>query len=223
MKLEIQKLLVLLDQLTGPNGCPWSKSQTPKALCHYIIEETYEVIDAIQSEDLTNLEEELGDVLFAYLFTLHTAAQKYEISLNQVVDKVVSKIKRRHPHVFKNPGPITFEELRVQWEQIKAQERKEKGGEEKTSPIDSVAQSMPVVLRAMKFIELGVSHDFEYQADESTLSGRFMKLVMEGLDQFENLEEVFNEGVVDYQQKFKAHLASMQGEGNEKTGDSLTT
>lgn len=206
MRLKIESLEKLIDQLMGPQGCPWGKQQTPEAYIQYVIEESYEVLDALHQKDGQKVQEEMGDVLFAYLCTLKAASQKYDLDQEQMLKAICDKIIRRHPHVFENPRTITFEELRVQWERIKAQERAELGKVTQEDLFASIAQSMPAVIRAMKLVELGVSKGFHYQADESTLEGRFMKLVMDGLDQFENLEKVCEKSLRDYKEQFKRFL-----------------
>lgn len=206
MKLNLEHLTDLIDQLMGPKGCPWGKEQTPEAFIQYVIEESYEVLDALHHKDSHKIQEELGDVLFAYLCTLKVACQKYHVHPEPMLKAICDKVIRRHPHVFENPRPITFEELRVQWEQIKAQERALQGKVTKEDLFASIAQSMPAVIRAMKLVELGVSKGFQYPADESTLEGRFMKLVIDGLNQFENLEKVCENALRDYKNQFQQFL-----------------
>lgn len=206
MELKIQELILMIEEILGPKGCPWGKVQEPEALCHYVIEESYEVIDAIAEKDSTKIEEEVGDVLFAALFTLLSASKKYNIKSNDILKGICNKIKRRHPHVFDDPRPITLEQLRVQWEEIKAKERADKNLDSKEDLFDSIAKSMPPVTRAMKLIELGVSNGFEYKSDDTTLEGRFMQLMIDGLDQHENLERILENGIRDYQFKFKDWL-----------------
>jgi MazG family protein len=206
MDLKTQELILLIEEILGTNGCPWGKTQEPEALCHYVIEESYEVIDAIREKDLSKIEEELGDVLFAALFTIKSASKKYGFDPDKITEGICKKIKRRHPHVFENPRPITFEQLRVQWEEIKAKERADQNKGSKEDLFDSIAKSMPPVTRAMKLIELGFSKGFEYDSNDQTLEGRFMQLMIDGLNKHENLEHIFDNGIRDYRQKFKDWL-----------------
>lgn len=206
MNININKLLELLEAILGDKGCPWGKAQKVEALCHYIIEESYEVIDATIEKNSTQIEEELGDVLFATLFAIQAACIEYQIDPNHLIDQICQKIERRHPHVFENPRPISLAELRIQWEEIKAKERAEKNEDAKENLFSCVAKSMPLVTRAMKHIELGESQGFKYKPDESTLEGQFFKLIIEGLNQYENLEKVFEKGIVNYQMKFDEWL-----------------
>ncbi len=212
MDLDTARVFEIIDKLIGPQGCPWSKKQSAEALCQYVIEESYEVIDAIRLKDSEKVQEEFGDVLFALLFSIAAACKSFNIKPEAIVEEITKKIVRRHPHVFENPHPITFEELRVQWEKIKAQERREKGSLEKEDLFACIAQSLPLVVRAMKLVELGVSRGFHYKADESTLQGRFMKLIIDGLNQRENLEMTFEAGLVDYQQQFESFLKQEQSD-----------
>ncbi|MCH9632576.1 MAG: hypothetical protein S4CHLAM6_09140 [Chlamydiae bacterium] len=206
MDLDTARIFKIIDQLLGQRGCPWSKKQNAETLCQYIIEESYEVIDAISLKDSEKVQEELGDVLFAVLFSIAVACKSFDIEPEAIVEEVSKKIVRRHPHVFDNPHPITLEELRSQWERIKAQERKEKGSLEKEDLFSCIAHSLPVVVRAMKLVELGVSRGFHYKPDESSIEGRFMKLIIDGLSQYENVERTFEAGLADYKKQFEEFL-----------------
>lgn len=223
MDLNTQKILDLLDRLLGPNGCPWSRGQSAETLCHHIIEESYEVIDAISTQKADKIEEEMGDVLFATLFTLVVACKSHKLEPEHMIEQVVAKITRRHPHVFENPRPMTLAELRIQWEQIKAKERESQNKGEKDDFFAAITASMPLVIRAMKLIELGASQGFQYKADETTLEGRFLQLVIEGLDRHQNLEQTFERGLLDYRRQLEKWLLVRPSFEKEKTGDDLTT
>lgn len=203
MDWNIKELTELIETILGPEGCPWGRAQEPDAVSHYVIEESYEVIDAVKENDIESLEEELGDVLFATLFTLISACKKYDFDPDHLIQIIVEKVKRRHPHVFEDPTPITLEQLRIQWEEIKAKEREGKPKPAKEGLFSCIAKSMPSVTKAMKLVELGTSKGFEYQADEATLEGRFLKLIIDGLNEHENLERIFENGVRDYKAKFE--------------------
>ncbi len=201
--ISVQSIVELIEKLTGDGGCPWSQQQAASTLCHYVIEESYEVIDAISEGDLEKIIEESGDLLFATLFTLAAACKQYDFLPKLAIEAVVNKIIRRHPHVFENPRPtISFEELRIQWEKIKAQERIQNPRKSK-GLLDSITRSLPVVTRAMKLIELGQSHGFEYQGNSKTVGGRFINLICQGLDGHENVDHLFEEGLSDYEENFK--------------------
>lgn len=206
MEWNINELTQLIETLLGPKGCPWGKAQEPDAVSHYIIEESYEVIDAVKENDVESIEEELGDVLFATLFTLISASKKYGFDSEHLINIIVEKVKRRHPHVFENPTPISLEQLRIQWEEVKAKERASKPKNTKNDFFACIAKSMPSVTKAMKLVELGTSKGFDYKADESTLEGRFLKLIIDGLNKHENLERVFENGVRDYRSEFEEWL-----------------
>jgi len=213
MDINTKEIMELVDALLGPKGCPWGKAQPAETLCLHIIEESYEVIDAIRENDPSKIEEELGDVLFSALFTLAVACKKYGFESDQLIDVINQKIKRRHPHVFENPRPLSFEQLRVQWEEIKAKERADKNEVLKEDLFSCVARSLPLVTRAVKHIDLGVSKGFEYQPDENNLGGRFLKLVIDGLNEHKHVERIFEDSLLDYQEKFN------EWEKKEKAGD----
>ena len=108
MDLDTERVFKIIDQILGPLGCPWAKKQSARALCQYV-EESYEVIDAIELKDPEKIQEEIGDVLFTLLITIAVACKEFDISPIGIVETISKKIIRRHPHVFENPRPISFD------------------------------------------------------------------------------------------------------------------
>ncbi len=213
MEADFKKIIEMLESLTSKDqGCPWSSTQTTKSLCQYVVEEGHEVSDATSNGDNKELQEELGDLLFATLFTYFTAVKEYDLDSKEIIATIISKVKRRHPHVFENPRKMTFEELHVQWEQIKAKERQGK----KVSPFKSISKSLPIVTRAIKLVELGYGNQFAYKLPENSFERRFIELIIDGTNAHVNLNGVFDQCLNDYQEKLEAHI-------KEKTGDVLTT
>lgn len=213
METDFKKIIELLKALTSKEqGCPWSSTQTTKSLCQYVIEEGHEVVDATNNGDHQELQEEVGDLLFATLFTYFTAVKEFDLDSKEIIATIISKIKRRHPHVFENPRKMTFEELHIQWEQIKAKERIGK----KVNPFKSISKSLPIVTRAIKLAELGYSNHFDYALPQNDLERRFIELIIDGTKAHVNLNGIFDQCLNDYQEKLEAYL-------KEKTGDVLTT
>lgn len=119
---EIQSLVELMQRLRVE--CPWDQAQTPQSLTKYAIEEAYEVEDAIQSGDITHIKEELGDLLLQVVFQSQMYAEKGAFDLQEVINSLIEKLIRRHPHVFlENFSALNQDEVNVIWQQIKAEER----------------------------------------------------------------------------------------------------
>ena len=118
--VSVQPLVDVVKALRAPNGCPWDQKQTHESLRRYFIEETYEVVDAIDNKDMPNLREELGDVLLQVVFHSQLAEEAGHFTLQDVINDITEKMIRRHPHVF-NPEN---DEKSYSWDELKAQEKK---------------------------------------------------------------------------------------------------
>ena len=129
----MDKLIRLIKTLRGENGCPWDKKQTPETIAGYLIEEVYELIDAIESESLDRVCEELGDVLFQVVFIAFLFEEMGQFKIDDVVRKNYEKMVRRHPHVFGNEKITDADEVRKKWRAIK---RQENNGNQKGSILD---------------------------------------------------------------------------------------
>jgi MazG family protein len=147
-RADIQKLVDLVERLRGPGGCPWDREQTRETLKPMLIEEAYEVLDALDSIDPTELKEELGDLLFQVVFHARIADEKGEFHLADVIDRLHEKMVRRHPHVFGNADLKTAEDVLRNWEDIKANE---KGTRSSSSPdsAQSILDGLPTRLPAL--------------------------------------------------------------------------
>jgi tetrapyrrole methylase family protein/MazG family protein len=122
-KYPLDPLVAVLERLLGPEGCPWDKEQTHFTLKSCLLEETYEVLEAIDSEDMNNLKEELGDVLLQVVFHTALAEQRGDFNLNDVVREITEKMVRRHPHVFGKVVVKNSAEVLKNWEEIKKAEK----------------------------------------------------------------------------------------------------
>ncbi len=132
--------------LRAPNGCPWDRKQTHRSLRRAFLEEVYEVLDALDRNDLDNLQEELGDTLLLVLMQAQIGSESGAFQLSDIVRQVNAKIVRRHPHVFAGLAVSGVDEVLLNWEAIKRGEKGER--EEKPSVLDSVSRSMPSLARA---------------------------------------------------------------------------
>jgi tetrapyrrole methylase family protein/MazG family protein len=140
-------LVQIMKQLRGPNGCPWDKEQTHDSLKRYLIEETYEVIEAIELGDMYKLREELGDLLLQIVFHAELASEQGAFDINDVINGIVTKMEERHPHVFGRQQLETAEEVLDNWEQIKDKEKAKAGNRD---TLMDVPRGLPALLRAEK-------------------------------------------------------------------------
>ena len=141
------QLVQVVAALRSENGCPWDKAQTHETLKSDLIEETYEVIEAVDAKSSDKLQEELGDLLLLVMLNAQIAKDQGDFSINEVVRSITEKLIRRHPHVFGDVDAKDTETVLQNWEAIK---RTEAGYEDRTSVLDGVPESLPSLLRAQK-------------------------------------------------------------------------
>ena len=136
---EFDKLKQIIEELRHPNtGCPWDIKQTPKSLIPNFIEELYECIEAIEEEDYVNLEEELGDIILHVLMQVQIAEENSHFTMQSVLDKINSKLIRRHPHIFGDGEATDVEGVKLNWEKIKLQEKSAR-----KSVLEGIPKNMP--------------------------------------------------------------------------------
>lgn len=145
MDNSFSQLVNLMARLRGPAGCPWDREQTPESLKPFLVEECYEVIEALDEGSPDKVKEELGDLLFQIIFHARIAEEQGTFTIQDVISAIVDKMTRRHPHVFGEEKVSTSGEVLANWEEIK---KKEKAHQERTSILDGVPQGMPALLRA---------------------------------------------------------------------------
>ncbi|HYV19264.1 MAG TPA: nucleoside triphosphate pyrophosphohydrolase [Verrucomicrobiae bacterium] len=144
---EAIRLREILARLRGPDGCPWDREQTLATLRTFLVEESYEVIDAIDRDDLPGLKEELGDLLLQIVFQSRIAEEQGAFDFEEVMRAGADKLVRRHPHVFGEERLDTSAEVLRQWEEIKSEERRRRGG---GSMFASVPPGLPALLKALR-------------------------------------------------------------------------
>jgi tetrapyrrole methylase family protein/MazG family protein len=157
-KDSIKALIALVESLRGEPGCPWDKMQTPRTMLVYLIEEMYELADAIESDSADDVREELGDVLFHIVFITRLFQETGNFSVYDVARDITEKMIRRHPHVFGTARVENTDEIRQNWYQIKQNEKKR-------SKKESVLDSM----RAYRIAERTARYRFDGQDRESLL------------------------------------------------------
>jgi len=164
----LDQLFDIIRTLRSDKGCAWDRKQTPETMWQCLVEEVYELEEAIVKQDLGHICEELGDVLFQLLFILEIFREKQEIDLAEVVDTVARKMIRRHPHVYEDAVISSETELNRQWEAIKAQEKGRKDLNP-ASVLDSVPMGMPSLIRALKVSQVVVKEGFDWDHPDEIL------------------------------------------------------
>ncbi len=158
---ELDRLVNLMARLRGPDGCPWDREQTHQSLKPYLIEETYEALDAIDRDDSDGLRDELGDVLLQVVFHAQLAREDARFTLDDVAATTSEKLIRRHPHVFGKATADTPGQVVDNWEAIKSRERREKGLN--PSILDGIPRQLPALLRARRIQERAARSGFDWQ------------------------------------------------------------
>ena len=156
---DFKKITKIVDTLMSENGCPWDKIQTRESLKPYLVEEVYETLEALDSNDPEQIKDELGDLLYQILFHAKISENRGEFNIQDVVECISKKMVRRHPHVFKEGTLETPEQVVTQWEEIKKQE---KISTLRKSALDGVPKHLPGLLRAQKLQKKAAKHGFDW-------------------------------------------------------------
>lgn len=192
---EFDKLVDIVRTLRAPNGCPWDRKQTLYSLKDALLEETCELIDALDNKDIENIKEELGDVLLHVVFHSQTASEDGLFNIEDVARGINEKLIRRHPHVFKNEHYETAEQVKERWDEIKKEENKDKTAPE--SVLDKVPKSLPSLMQAEKLQKKASKYGFDWDNPEQV---------------FEKLQEELNELHDAYKEKDKEHISEELGD-----------
>ena len=162
---ELQELIALIKKLRAPDGCPWDQKQTQQDIGKYLLDESYEVLDALAEKNPRHIQEELGDLLFQILFITEIASESGEFSLAGVMAAIKEKMIRRHPHVFGDVKVNSVREVKENWQEIK---KKERGGKTPDNDLfGNIPRSMPALKRAQKITTVAARYGFDWQnADE---------------------------------------------------------
>lgn len=180
-------------RLRSPDGCPWDREQTFDTIKPYLLEETYEVLDAIDARDWRSLAGELGDLLLQVVFFSQMASEQGSFRIDDAIDAINEKLIRRHPHVFAQGDARTAEDVKVRWEEIKAEERRERGETDK-GLLDRIPRSLPALVEAQQISSKAAKAGFDWEDAGQVL---------------EKLEEELHE------------LAEPHGHAEEEIGDVL--
>ncbi|MDP8963500.1 MAG: nucleoside triphosphate pyrophosphohydrolase [Cyanobacteriota bacterium] len=196
----LQQLIDVVAQLRSPSGgCPWDLAQTPQTLTPYVIEEAYEVVDAIRSGDKNAIAEELGDLLLQVVLQAQIASEEGDFTLTEVAQGITQKLIRRHPHVFGDVEVRDAEEVHQNWEQIKAAEKGETPAQAQqlSRKLSRYARTLPPLMAGMKISQKAAAAGFEW-------------------DDVEGVWEKFREELAEFQQALeqedKAHQEAELGD-----------
>jgi len=164
-------LVAIMNRLREPGGCPWDREQTYATLRGFLIEECYEVVDALDRADLPALGEELGDLLFQIVFLARLASEDGAFAAADVVEGIAAKMVRRHPHVFGGASVADAAEVLVRWEEIKKVEKKDAGkSDAEVSVLAGIPQALPALVKAQRLGAKAARVGFDWREDEDVLA-----------------------------------------------------
>src|SRR4051812_37701147 len=159
----LSDLLAIMAKLRAPDGCPWDRKQTHSSLLNYLIEESYEFIDAVEAGDKANMREELGDVLLQVVFHAQLAQEAGDFDFAAVVQAIADKLVRRHPHVFGEVKLENAEAVEVKWAEIKREEKGAAGADtDAKGGLGEVPKHLPALLKAEKLQKRASGHGFDW-------------------------------------------------------------
>lgn len=160
---QFQTLVEIVQKLRGPKGCPWDKEQTQKSLTQYILEETYELIEAIESQDQKHIQEELGDFMFQVILQAQVAQDDAHFQLSDVIQQLNEKLVRRHPHVFGQEHFADSQEVWKNWDRLKKAENTQ------PKPVFSYPRTLPALQAAYKIGIKTEGYEFDWNRASEVL------------------------------------------------------
>src|SRR5271165_1620842 len=165
---KFQQLVEIMARLRAPGGCPWDREQTFDSIKPYTLEETYEVLDAIDRRDWNGLAEELGDFVLQAVFYAQMAAEQGLFSIDDALDAINQKLVRRHPHVFGEESAATADDVKRIWGEVKATEKAAKGAQE-AGLLDPVPRALPALVEAQQIASRAAGVGFDWQNAEQVI------------------------------------------------------
>ena len=160
------RLRALIERLTGENGCPWDKEQTPETLTEYRVEECHELVDAIRSGSASHVREEMGDVAFLIMFLDVLYSRQGGPTLAEAMEETTAKMIRRHPHVFSDTEIHSQDELLKNWEQIKREEKMKQGQDARKGLFSGLPAGLPPLTKAYRLHSKAARVGFTWPEDE---------------------------------------------------------
>jgi tetrapyrrole methylase family protein / MazG family protein len=172
MTSNLDQFIQTIARLRSPNGCPWDREQTHRTLARFLLEETYEVLEAIHADDGEKLRDELGDLLLQVVLNAQVAKDEGKFDLEAVAAAINQKMIRRHPHVFGGSSLATAQDVLMNWHELKEAEKKDldadhgdSAGSQRRSALDGLPPAMPALLQSLKISEKAVAQGFEWQEE----------------------------------------------------------
>ncbi|MGH9778813.1 MAG: nucleoside triphosphate pyrophosphohydrolase [Candidatus Acidiferrales bacterium] len=164
-KRSFEEVVQLMARLRAPDGCPWDREQTHRSLRTYLLEESYEVLDAIERDDAEALKDELGDLLLQVIFHAQMAQEQGRFGIDEVLTGLHEKLVRRHPHVFGEGKAETAQQVVHNWEALKAAERNNR-----SSALEGVSEHVPALLEAYQLTRKAAQVGFDWEKPEDVLA-----------------------------------------------------
>src|ERR1700733_8414515 len=165
---KFQRLVEIMARLRAPGGCPWDREQTFQSIKPYTLEETYEVLDAIDRRDWDELRAELGDFMLQAVFYAQMASEEKLFDIGDSLDAINEKLIRRHPHVFAEETAETGDDVKKRWDEIKAEERREKAGAPQ-GLLDTVPRALPALVEAQQITSRAAGVGFDWNNADQVL------------------------------------------------------
>lgn len=159
---NLEELISVIAKLRAPDGCPWDREQTHYSLRPNMLEEAYEAVDAIDENNMAHLKEELGDVLLQVLLHSQIAKEENAFDIEDVAKELKDKLIHRHPHVFGKANITSADEVKVEWDKLKAEEKKER-----ISAMDGLSKAQAALIAAQKISKRAVKQGFEWPNEET--------------------------------------------------------
>ncbi|MGI8991687.1 MAG: nucleoside triphosphate pyrophosphohydrolase [Bryobacteraceae bacterium] len=166
---KFERLVDILARLRAPGGCPWDREQTFDTIKPFLLDETYEVMDAIDARDWPELSGELGDLLLQAVFFSQMAAEQNLFTIGDAIDAITQKLIRRHPHVFGDETAPTEGDVRKRWSEIKAEENREKG-KTGTGLLDGIPRALPALVEAQQISSRAAQVGFDWRNSAEVLA-----------------------------------------------------
>lgn len=195
---KFERLVEIMARLRAPGGCPWDRKQTFDTIKPYTLEETYEVLDAIDARDWRGLSEELGDYLLQAVFYAQMASEQGHFSIADSLDAINEKLVRRHPHVFADASAETPADVKKRWDEIKEEEKAGRG-ETPTGLLEGIPRAMPALVEAQQIASKAAGVGFDW----------------------ENIDQVFAKMHEELDELAGARRSAVQGHVEDEFGDIL--
>jgi MazG family protein len=188
---RFQRLVEIMARLRSPEGCPWDREQTFDTIKPYTVEETYEVLDAIDRRDWPHLADELGDLLLQCVFYAQMASEENLFRIEDSLDAINDKLIRRHPHVFADAVADTPDDVKKRWDEIKAEEKKKRGEGERLL-LEAVPRALPALVEAQQIASRAAGAGFDWDN-----AGQVLEKMHEELDELAQARESADQTAIE--------------------------